>query len=59
MVKAPGGCLPGHMPFCINPKNESKVTGYVLSKVFNIGAIQGKDAVIAVIPYEIRNYVIG
>ncbi len=44
----------------IKPKNESKVTGYVLSNVFNIGALyRGKDAVIAVMQYEIRNYVIG
>lgn len=44
----------------IKPKNESKVTGYVLSNVFNIGVLyRGKDAVIGVLQYEIKNYVIG
>lgn len=44
----------------IKPKNESKVTGYVTSGVFNIGAFyRVKDAVIAVAQYEVKNYVIG
>ena len=44
----------------IKPKNDSKVTGFVNSNIFNIGLLyRGKDAVIGVVQYEIKKYVIG
>lgn len=44
----------------IKPKSESKVTGFVNSNIFNIGVLyRGKDAIIGVMQYEIRKYVIG
>ncbi len=44
----------------LKPKNESTVTGFVVSNVFNIGVMyRGKDAFIGVVQYEIKNYVIG
>ena len=49
------GCL-----LSISPKNESRITGYVTSNVFNIGLLyRNRDAVIAVMQYEIKNYVLG
>jgi len=44
----------------IKPVNESKVTGFVTSNIFNIGLLyRAKDAFIPVIQYEIKSYVIG
>lgn len=44
----------------LKPKNESTVTGFVVSNVFNIGVLyRGKDAFIGVVQYEMKNYVIG
>lgn len=44
----------------VRPKVESVVTGFVVSNVFNIGVLyRGKDAIIGVVQYEIKNYVIG
>lgn len=44
----------------LKPKNESTVTGFVVSNVFNFGVLyRGKDAFIGVVQYEIKNYVIG
>ncbi len=49
------GCL-----FSIAPKNESRITGYVISNVFNIGLLyRNRDAVIAVMQYEMKSYVLG
>lgn len=49
------GCL-----FSIKPINESKVTGFVTSNIINIGLLyRAKDAIIPVIQYEIKSYVIG
>lgn len=49
------GCL-----LSISPKNESRITGYVTSNVFNIGLLyRNRDAVIAVMQYELKSYVLG
>jgi type IX secretion system PorP/SprF family membrane protein len=46
--------------FNIKTKEESRITGFVSASAFNLGILyRGKDAVIGVFQYEIKNYIIG